>query len=297
MDDDQANGSFLGYSSSLRPRNRAQAHSSSFDLYHRRQTPLRWSKKMAKGKKKFNMSLNNNKSLLLRPKLKGKNLKVDLLSQQQQQVEAKPELPVNSNQISFYNTGLTNEFETIKIGQAADKENKNIAANDSQTTGNCMPLGIMKKKPIKTNENPLVRHFRRKFEMQKCSSASHILKVPFTNNRISLSPIQNSKNKILVATSPIIFQPPNKEKLDKGDLMNDSTDVSNVSSSTSNSSDCDEAGFEVPKQRLALSRHIAFKDNSQLVQHMSDGYKCSVNETNYRLVAFSERFVEFRVFV
>jgi len=278
MDEGQANGSFLGYQSTSRVKARIHhVHSSSFDLYHRRQTPLRWSKKMAKGKKKFNLSLNNNKSLLLRPKLKGKNLKIDLLSQQQQ-VEAKSELAVESDKISFYHTGLTNEFETIKIGRESDKENKNIAITDPTSK----PLSIMKKKPDKSNENPLMRQFRRKFEMQKCSSASHILKIPFNNNRISLSPIHNSK-KLLVTTSPINLQPEiEKEKLDKGDLMNDSTDVSNMSSSTSNSSECDETGFEEPKQRLVPSKSIAFKDNSHLVQHMSDGYKCSINETNFR---------------
>jgi hypothetical protein len=39
--------------------------------------------------------------------------------------------------------------------------------------------------------NPLIKHFKRRFEMQKCSSANNILKAPF-KNRISLSPIENS---------------------------------------------------------------------------------------------------------
>ena len=47
------------------------SQSSSFDVCQRRQTPLRWSKQLTKQKKKFNLSLSNNKSLILRPKFKG----------------------------------------------------------------------------------------------------------------------------------------------------------------------------------------------------------------------------------
>lgn len=125
MDDEQIqNGSFLGYQSSSKlghpNRPKSHAHSSSFDLYHRRQTPLRWSKRHERSKKKFNLSLTNNKSLVLRPKFKGKNLKSDLLSQQQQVEFTYDQIADQVSQSSFYNTGLTNEFETIKIGQARE---------------------------------------------------------------------------------------------------------------------------------------------------------------------------------
>ncbi len=115
----------------------------------------------------------------------GKNLKIELLDQQQVELKDPP-------QISFYNTGLTNEFERISVQQNSSKdlELENLA--HKQTSAIQPAAGALNAKK-KSNENPLMRHFRRKFEMQKCSSASHILKVPFNNNRISLSPIHNSK--------------------------------------------------------------------------------------------------------
>lgn len=80
MDD----GSFLGAhlshinSNSERMGNasakKEHSQSSSFDVYQRRQTPLRWSKQLTKQKKKFNLSLSNNKSLILRPKFKGNRM-------------------------------------------------------------------------------------------------------------------------------------------------------------------------------------------------------------------------------
>ena len=117
-------------------------------------------------------------------------MKIELLDQQQVELKDPP-------QLSFYNTGLTNEFESIKIAHSVQNSTKDLELdlanntnNSSTTTSNKAIQPVLKKK---SNENPLMRHFRRKFEMQKCSSASHILKVPFNNNRISLSPIHNSK--------------------------------------------------------------------------------------------------------
>ena len=66
------------------------------------------------------------------------------------------------------------------------------------------------------------------------------------------------------------------------DLMNDSTDVSNMSSSTSTSNSSDneiENDYEAEAKAQRNKRHIAFKNNSQLIQHMSDGYRF-MNETS-----------------
>lgn len=306
MDEEQIhNGSFLGGASHLshigghcgnadsqhsnRIKEKEKTHSSSFDVYQRKQTPLRWSKKASKQKKKLNNSI----------KLKGKNLKVDLINQQQI-TELKDPL--------FYNTGLTNEFETIKIAQTnnqnstkdvtdsdhkSDQETNYIRTkDDSKIISSKLKQGIVKKKLAK-NENPLVNRIRRKFEMQKCSSASHILKVPFNNNRISLSPIHNSKKYTKINTDSSsnsirqlindtdIDQPVTEPCPKKGDLLNDSTDVSNISSSTSNSSVAEESEYESENNKRDHKR-IGFKNNSQLVQHMSDGYKCfsDTNNTN-----------------
>lgn len=317
MDDEQLyNGSFLGahlshiadnsnraardkkeishLHSHSHSHSHSNSHCSSFDVYQRRQTPLRWSKKLTKQRKKFNLSLSHNKSLLLRPKLKGKNLKIDLLDQQQ--VELKDP---NCN-TSFCNTGLTNEFETIKIAHSEQNSTKaNIELDhkldqenylkEEKSKVNPIRQGIIKKK-LPKNENPLVRHFRRKFEMQKCSSASHILKVPFNNNRISLSPIHNSKKLLKTDSASSIPQLINDTDIDnpgvesnqkkEGDLMNDSTDVSNISSSTSHSTD-NESEYEESKQHVRANRHIAFKNNSQLIQHMSDGYRCLTENSQH----------------
>lgn len=65
--------------------------------------------------------------------------------------------------------------------------------------------------------------------------------------------------------------------------MNDSTDVSNMSSSISNSSDNEienEYEEQAHIQKARNKRHIAFKNNSQLIQHMSDGYRCMNETTN-----------------
>ena len=70
------NGSFLGSSLCNHPQPFAKPNhallSTTADLYHRRQTPLRWSKKLTKQKKKFNLSLSMSKSLIIKPKLKGR---------------------------------------------------------------------------------------------------------------------------------------------------------------------------------------------------------------------------------
>jgi len=167
-------------------------------LYHRRQTPvLSWSKNVMKRKKKLNLSLTTSRNLLIqnqRPKYRGKNLKIDLFN--------------NNNNESH--TGLTSEFETVKIDQS-------VKVKDEVTTAAAAVASI---EPLSTQQqqqqqpvilkNPLIQNFKHRFEMQKCSSANNILKA--INNRISLSPIQIKKQLELNSSTESINNNTNKKK-------------------------------------------------------------------------------------
>ena len=171
---------------------------------------------------------------------------------------------------------------------------KNLSKNHSDLQGN-EPATIK----LTKHENPLVKHFRRRFEMQKCSSASHLLKAPFTNP-ISLSPIQNSLKSIdnqdtipqcqLVYDTDIDNQIREEAKVinnQNSNMLNDSDDVCDeINSPHSNSSvienECDfsieneSTSLDIIKLKQNNKKRIAFKNNSQLVQqyNFSDGYKC-----------------------
>ena len=114
-----------------------------------------------------------------------------------------------------YHTGLTDNFKIVHLDSSNKKseqscpnekdtrETKSIEMSENVEQPSEKPLkltaqakvessnAMAKEEPEKMACNPLIKHFKRRFEMQKCSSANNILKAPF-KNRISLSPIENS---------------------------------------------------------------------------------------------------------
>lgn len=206
--------------------------------------------------------------------------------------------------------------------------------------------------PPKQLVNPLIKNFRRRFEMQKCSSTNNILKGPF-NNRISLSPIENSArlfNKLISQESAVKTKidnletsllkevvatnsnAANEEALHKNEncLLNDedesendnesiNSDTSSISSSGIENDCCfskskrDDDAVDRKEEpccacccscngltndqslnnqnssslRLARTKRIAFKNNSQLVQQhnvsstsYTDGFKFTNDHLN-----------------
>ena len=94
-------------------------------------------------------------------------------------------------------TGLTGKFKTVELDKNKDAEKQEPIEEKPKLDMNLM------EKPV----NPLIKHFKRRFEMQKCSSANNILKASF-KNRISLSPIENSlKHQQKVARNEIQINP------------------------------------------------------------------------------------------
>jgi hypothetical protein len=104
----------------------------------------------------------------------------------------------NQNSKQIYSTGLTNEFNIINL-KSQNTSSKNIEIESSLPVAPLKTTLELLSKPNQQNknENLLIRNFKRRFEMQKCSSTNNlILKAPpmptfITNSRISLSPIEN----------------------------------------------------------------------------------------------------------
>ncbi len=117
-------------------------------------------------------------------------------------------------------------------------------------------------------KNPLIQNFKQRFEMHKCSSAHNILKSPssFVNNRISLSPIQNSLIKNLH------HQQQQQQHKDKSNIAcNECIDEMNSS--------CEDI------ENKKKTNYVAF--NSQLVQNISltDSFKPPISMTSMSSVA------------
>lgn len=239
-------------------------------LYHRRQTPvLSWSKNLFKRRKQLSMSLNVGKKMLSKLTYKGKNfMKVNLLDNQHENDLSN----VSSSSSSAPHTGLTSEFETVKLvgGDELDEE---------AVMPSTQPIVL---------KNPLIQNFKRRFEMQKCSSANNILKAAAYNNRISLSPIQNSKNLLQQQQpqSPLLA----KETLDE---LNSSTESivqeNNVDSKENHQCNCsvNSSEYSVNKKNV-----VGFKNTSQLVtkhnMSITDGFKLMLqNESQLSLVSSS----------
>ena len=168
-------------------------HKSNHDVIQRvKQTPLRWSSKkklLRKQKSKINLALalgggssedsaTKQKTLNYRPEI----VKIGSLSSNTSSNSSNDLLAANSPKLLFNNTGLTDEFKIISLkNEQSNKTDNNSLVNLVRITQNDYS------KPI---NNPIVKHFRRRFELQKCSSANNILKSH--PNRISLSPIENN---------------------------------------------------------------------------------------------------------
>jgi hypothetical protein len=210
-----------------------------YDIYQRKQTPkLRWSKKFIKhGSRKFNAAIfrpilkgshlvkklqdtiqhhnnnnnnnNNNEQIeIVESPLKDlSNIKPSLDDDQHYTVDSDEDDP-NERMMSLSSddndcqatkpasSGLTGQFKAIKFDIQKNNENDNI---------------LIKKKL----RNPL-KDFKKKYEMQKCSSAYNILKASFSN-RISLSPIQLNSVK---------FKEGNSKKINKDSPTEMKTKVS-----------------------------------------------------------------------
>ena len=95
-------------------------------------------------------------------------------------------------------SGLTSQFKIVELGsETAPKREEDEAALKSIKPND---LHILDKP-----ENPFLKNFKRRFDMQKCSSANNILKATF-KNRISLSPIENKQKP--PAANPVLIKNP-----------------------------------------------------------------------------------------
>ncbi len=108
-------------------------------------------------------------------------------------------------------SGLTGQFKVVEIDKDSStsylNENKKpaIIATIADTTAAAATQPQNRNDDSSaTNfdkpDNPFIKNFKRRFEMQKCSSANNILKASF-KNRISLSPIENKQKSMHLNTN------------------------------------------------------------------------------------------------
>jgi hypothetical protein len=113
-------------------------------------------------------------------------------------------------------SGLTGQFKVVEIDKDSStsylNENKKpVTVTTIADTVPTQPQNAFKNDQENRNDdssatnfdkpdNPFIKNFKRRFEMQKCSSANNILKASF-KNRISLSPIENKQKSIHLNTN------------------------------------------------------------------------------------------------
>lgn len=185
--------------------NSASISEHAIDVIQRKQTPLRWSKRriLKKQKSKINLALalgicnssGNVGGISSSHGRRRKSIEKRLISNisinsdsiespKTDEILRCSKMMKKSNDepaLVFSNTGLTGEFKLVNI-----KTNPELLDHPYLTQPPPPPL------PLPNKINPLFKHFRRRFEMQKCSSANNILKNHQFSNRISLSPIENN---------------------------------------------------------------------------------------------------------
>ena len=245
--------------------------SAAIDVCQRRQTPLRWSKNFVKRKSLLNkcIAFSSNKSSGFKPWLRGKNIlnfkDIALLSNESSHMESSKQSFENSS--PCFKTGLTGEFQTIRIknadnGEVCEMEAKchnNADNQDLDMSDDCFRPDESKKEAAPMTENPLIQNFRRRFEMHKCSSTNNILKAPFSN-RISLSPIENSQRLLKKLQQEKVNKEESRNQVEKIErleadessdesLHSDESDTSSISSSGidccySNKNDEEQASVE-----------------------------------------------------
>lgn len=301
--------------------------SAAMDVCQRRQTPLRWSKNMVKRKNLLSkcIAFSSSKSASFKPWLRGKNIlnfkDIASLPNESSHMESSKQSFENSSPL--FKTGLTGEFQTIRIksvdtAEMSEIENKfnNVDSHDFDMSDECFKQEELKKEIAPIVQNPLIQNFRRRFEMQKCSSTNNILKAPF-NNRISLSPIENSQRLLKKLQQEKNFKECQNEKIDANescdDLLQseDESDTSSISSSgidcfcsnkneddqtngTKNEPECCDccscnfsADISLNLDNQQSKKKITFKNNSQLVQQhnvslnsFTDGFKLNNENLN-----------------
>ena len=96
-------------------------------------------------------------------------------------------LKLRGNEQTSRRSGLTGQFKTVDI-------DKDSSSDINIKIDTCQDLSKKDENPTNFDkpDNPFIKNFKRRFEMQKCSSANNILKASF-KNRISLSPIENKQ--------------------------------------------------------------------------------------------------------
>ena len=96
-------------------------------------------------------------------------------------------LKLRGNEQASRRSGLTGQFKIVNI-------DKDSSSDTNIKIDTCQDLSKKDENPTNFDKpgNPFIKNFKRRFEMQKCSSANNILKASF-KNRISLSPIENKQ--------------------------------------------------------------------------------------------------------
>lgn len=149
----------------------------------------------------FNTGLTNEFNIInIKPQKENKRMHLDQMEPEEAIQGFKSEM--DSEEINLSINEPTPVYSSSIINKKLFLEH--LQPKSTSSTSSLLSLNnknVLATKPAnKNNENMLIKSFKKKFELQKCSSTNNILKTnsfaPSFNSRISLSPIENKLNKI-----------------------------------------------------------------------------------------------------